>query len=659
MRRAGAVAAGLLVSAALLWFGLGMHRGLLLSGGIRAKVAPWRSFLPPESRTVDALSDPVWQFVPWLDLARGEILAGRAPLWNPHQDGGVPLLGNGISALGSPLLWPALVFGVERGWNVSLLLRLLVAACSAWLWLRDLGRSGAAAALGAIAFALSGAFVAWLEHPQTLTAAPIPLLLLFARRAAAGGTPWDRAGLAASTFLVLSGGHPETQAMAAILAGAVALRAGSRAAGGGLLRRLLSAGSGAAIGVGLAAPLLFPFIEYYLNSQAREGIGRRGFVLPLHDLARFLRPGAPGSNAVEAAATVSITALVLAFAGLRALRTDPAARFWAASALTILLVAYDNPIARALATGTPVYWTRALLFLPLALGYLASGALDDLRRSLSRRGSPNVAFGLAAALCAIAGVELIAAAQGTHGSTSPARLRVTTPILERLQADAELFRVLPLHSELPPNSATEYGLDDVRGYDALAPRLWRQRREAIGRFGATPVTTDALEPWALAPGGAALDLWNVKYLILDPRFGFGAADLSARKRLDLEEIYNGPDGKLLRNRRVSPRARLLGGGDVEVALHAATVWRVELRARRPDRLRVANPFFPGWTARLDARRAPIRSDVGTPMEIEVPAGHHRVELLYRPVSWIAGWITCAAAACALLWSVRRRPVAAG
>ncbi len=64
----------------------------------------------------------------------------------------MPLLGNAQSALLTPLDWPVLLLGAARGWNLSLLARLLVAAAGAYLLLRDLGRSRAAAALGAVAF---------------------------------------------------------------------------------------------------------------------------------------------------------------------------------------------------------------------------------------------------------------------------------------------------------------------------------------------------------------------------------------------------------------------------------------------------------------------------------------------------------------------------
>ena len=203
-------ACALTLLAGAVWLGLGMHRGLLLSSDIRSLAFPWRPFLAEHrSGNVD-LADPAQQFVPWLQLARGELATGRLPLWNPWQDGGVPLLGNAQSALASPLVWPALLLGVERGWNLSLLLRLLVAVAGTYLWLRDLGRSRLAAALGAVSFGMSGAFVVWLEHPHTLVAAAAPWVLWAAQRVAREPHPSSLVALAATVWMAFVGGHPET-----------------------------------------------------------------------------------------------------------------------------------------------------------------------------------------------------------------------------------------------------------------------------------------------------------------------------------------------------------------------------------------------------------------------------------------------------------------
>jgi hypothetical protein len=629
VKRFVAATAALLLLGALFWFGLGMHRGLLLSNDVKSMSWPWAPSYSRPQVAAPALSDAVWHFVPWLTFARSELAAGRLPLWNPHQDGGVPLLGNAQSAFGTPLSWPSLLLGVPAGWNLSLLLRLLLAFCGAFLWLRDVGRSGSAAALGGLAFALSGPFVAWLEHLISATAAPAPLLFFFLRRVAVGPAFGAGAGLAAATYLVLAGGHPETQLMVALLAGAyLALLAPG-------WRRAATAIGMAAVGAALAAPLLMPFLEYYRVSEARLGIDREAFVLPVADLLRFIKPSREGSNVIEGAATVSVTALLLAAAGATRAR-ERETRFWLFAAGCLLLVTYENPIARLLSEKTPVYWTRALILLPLPLGYLAAQGWDWIRAAVSRRAAPGNVRLAGVALPLLVAAELLGAARGVHGSTDPAELARTPPILARLKSDRDIFRILPLHTFLPPNTATEHGLDDVRGYDALAPRGWRIRREEIGRFVNVPTQRGVLEPWDIAPGGRALDFWNVKYLLLHPQFAFGAEAINARKGLDLVEVYSGPDGKLLLNRRALARARLARPGRVDVRERAATRWIIEVETATENELTVANPFFPGWLARLDRRPVDLAAAPGDAIRLRVPRGRHRVALLYRPASFRSG-----------------------
>jgi len=640
--------AALLVLGVALGYRLRMHEGLVLSNDVKSRLWPWAPALEARPLEAPALSDPVWQFVPWLQLARREMAAGRLPLWNPYQDGGVPLLGNSISALGSPLLWPALAFGVRPGWNVSLLLRALLAAAAAFLWLRDRGRSSPAAGLGAIAFALSGPFIAWLEHPQTLAASAVPFLLLFGGRLAERPTRGDFAGLVVATYVVLSGGHPETALMAALLAAAYA------AFRGGTLAAIRWPAAAALLGSALAAPLLLPFLEYYVRSAARLAEGRHPAVLPLVALRRFVLPDDPHSHPIDAAAAVSLAALLLVPFGLRGLRRDSERRFWAGSALIFLAIAYGGPLARALAEGTNLYWSRVLLFLPLAFGFLAAAGLDDLLSRAEDAGRGAAARAGAWTLAGLAALELLVFAGHVHAVTRAPVLTPITPLLARLRGEAGAYRVLPLHTFLPANTATDLQLEDLRGYDALAVRAWRERRAAIGRFTNTAAVVDVLEPWNLVPGGAALDAWSVKYLLLHPQFAFGAPGLNARLGLDLAEVYSGPDGRILENRRAKPRVRLEGAaGTALIVARTPTRWTMRTESPVSAKLVIANPMFPGWRAAIDGNPSRIESETGDLTRIPVPAGAHEVVLEYRPSPFRLG-LGIAALGAALAFAAARR-----
>jgi hypothetical protein len=255
---------------------------------------------------------------------------------------------------------------------------------------------------------------------------------------------------------------------------------------------------------------------------------------------------------------------------------------------------------------------------------------------MSRRAAPGIVRLAAVAVPLLVAAELLAAARGVHSSTDPEDLARIPPILARLKSDRDVFRILPLHTFLPPDTASEYGLDDVRGFDALAPRGWRIRREEIGRFANVPTQRSVLEPWDIGAGGLGLNFWNVKYLLLHPQFAFGAETINAQKGLDLLEVYSGSDGKLLLNRRALARARLARPGRVEIRERAATRWIIEVETPTENELTVANPFFPGWRARVEGRPVELTAAPGDPIRVRVPAGRHRVALLYRPASFRFG-----------------------
>ena len=322
-------------------------------------------------------------------------------------------------------------------------------------------------------------------------------------------------------------------------------------------------------------------------------------------------------------------------------------------AAALLALAYANPLSNALAHATLIYWSRGLILLPIPLAVLASGGLDSLRARLEKAFGMCASVATAAVVTAVACAELFAAARGVHAVTPRADVDRSTPVLASLARDPEPFRILPLHTFLPPNSATAVALDEVRGYDALAPREWRVERAAIGRFTRTAYVSDVLEPWDIAPGGEALDRWNVKYLLVHPQLAYDADRLNREFGLDLEEVYLGVDGRLLRNRRVLPRARVTGSGTATVLHHTPTRWDLGVDARAPATLVLANPMFPGWVASVDGQRAEIASPVGRPIEVALPTGSHTVVLLYRPLSLRIGVVlcgvgivgTCALAAC--------------
>ncbi len=254
--------------------------------------------------------------------------------------------------------------------------------------------------------------------------------------------------------------------------------------------------AGAILGSGLAAPFLLPFLEYLPRSAAWAGVDRHVSTLPLRDLLRFGVSSLPGSHPIEAAAYLSLAALPLALAGAFAGRKERDTRTFVVASALLLVAAFTNPLSDLLASASTVRWSRTLLLLPIPAALLAARGLDALAARAHRAGRAAPLLAIAAGCAA----ELLSAARGVHAVT-PERPPLRTPILDRLAADPGTYRVLPLHTFLPANTATSIGLDDLRGYDALAVRAFRAERERVGLFRGVPTHTDVVAPGDLVPWG--------------------------------------------------------------------------------------------------------------------------------------------------------------
>lgn len=624
------------------WFALGMHRGLVISADCLPWMWPWRGVIPATEPAAPALTDPLLVFYPWLHLSRQELEAGRMPLWNPYQDGGVPLLGTGQVAIGSPLVWPTLVTNFETGWNYSLWLRICLAAAGTLAWLRIRGHSWPACLSGAAMVAMSGPFVSWLEHPITLVAAPVPFLLAAIEACRQRPSRPRILAVAACTFLVIAGGHPETALMAAIFAGVMALAP----AAAGSIRACFAASVGAL----LAAPLWLPVMEYLGHSSAIGGQWRGHAVLPWRGLLRFVVPHATVSDPIEGALTVSVTGLALSLIGGFILWRRHQ-RGLILGAIVIALAAFDSPVAHWLPTVVPAIWSRIVVLLPLVLAAAAAAGFDALLESLRRRRLTLAWKALAALVPAVIAGELLLAAQGVHAIVDPSELDRTTPLIERLQRDTSVHRVLFLGDMLPPNLATVYGIEDLRGYDGIWPRGWLERRDRdIGIFVNDMIDVTRIEP-------AGLDEWNVAYLVGLPDLPPVDQILDPSLRQRFEEVYRGRDGVIWRNRTCQPRARLVNGGDVQIVTRTPTRWQLNVETASADTLVIANPFFPGWQVRMDDRRELLHAAPGDPITIAVAAGRHQVDLVYRPASLTLGLVLALLGGVTLgVWCVTMKPI---
>lgn len=231
-------------------------------------------------------------------LAAQQWLAGSVPWWDPFSGIGLPLA---AEMQGSSLFLPYVLMLALPGGVVWLGLAIQwTAGLTTWRLLRRLGLGVSASITGALLFEL-GACFAWMGPPANLPCAFLPLFLLGiegARERWGGMRP-----IALAVALSLYAGFPETAYLNGLLA---LVWAGLRGVQGP--NRVLFAvrvAAGGVVGLLLAAPLLWPFLDGLRTAElgARDGIGMAALSWPPSAAVQVLAPYALGLPAGLSAGT--------------------------------------------------------------------------------------------------------------------------------------------------------------------------------------------------------------------------------------------------------------------------------------------------------------------------------------------------------------------
>ncbi len=269
-----------MTAVALFWvLAVVMFHQVLFGGAVLSPVSPnafepWASENPDWSGTVNPLmGDHLVLSYPWRTYNAEGLREGQLRFWNPYIFSGYPHL----AALQSNALYPPVVLfdlidpvaGI--GWTMALHFGL--AGTLMFWFLRRLGLETMAAAVGGVAFELSGFFMVRMSAPSyVFTGIWTPLLLLGCLELIRGEGPWRGRywqgrywqgtwKVAAATALGLLGGHPQILVLMLGMAGvwSLLLAAAEDWRQGG--RRLAVAAVAVFLGLGLAGVQLLPFVE--------------------------------------------------------------------------------------------------------------------------------------------------------------------------------------------------------------------------------------------------------------------------------------------------------------------------------------------------------------------------------------------------------------
>jgi hypothetical protein len=233
---------------------------------------------------------------------------------------------------------------------------------------------------------------------------------------------------------------------------------------------------------------------------------------------------------------------------------------------------------------------------------------------------------------------------------------VPSPLVKRMQADGEMFRIYDEY-RLPDNLGSLFGLEDIRGASPLKveryrrllqelpiERVWRLLNVKYVTTWQETLNTPS-ELIAREPGG---DGTTSLYRLLDPgprawvvhSIEIIADDDQAIERLSDEEFAL-LDAAILSEWLDAPLAEV---ADAQSASTVRWVLREPVRLQLDVDLSVdgllvlGDVYYPGWRTYVDGTLVPtLRADLAL-RAAPVPAGQHRVEMVYRPWTVPAGMI---------------------
>jgi len=322
--------------------------------------------------------------------------------------------------------------------------------------------------------------------------------------------------------------------------------------------------------------------------------------------------------------------------------------------------------------GMPEFYRRERLLaqvLPLVLALLLGGLLSRRRRATG---------GLSALVLVFAASRVVE--QGGTWPTMPvSTFYPRFGVLEAIRADPA-YRMAGVGRALIPNASAVYGLDDVRGYEAMTLRrfhetyplwcvpqpVWFNRVDdpkrpflafLAARWILTEAETEAPPGWSVRAEGAGLRLFENSRALpraFAPEFTRSEPDAARRLAL-LGEVNDFGERGVLED---GPASEWTSNGTAKVAIVEQHGGRMDIDVRADAETLVATsiPAWPGWKADIDGAPAATIPYNHAFLAVRVPEGAHRLTLRYRPDGFIYGAGVSGATlavALAVLWRRRR------
>jgi hypothetical protein len=439
------------------------------------------------------LSDPVMYFVPWADFFRESILEQhQLPLWNPYNGLGMPFMANNQSSIFFLPTWLFLVFDLSLAFTLIFIIKLVLAAFFTYLLARQLSLSTWPALTAGLIFAYGGYTVLWLAFPHTNVGLFLPLLLYFTERLVRQPGWRQTAALAAVVGLQNLAGNFEISVLVLYGCGFYflyrlwhqwAADQGDRLKQArGLILHFTAA---LAIGFLISAAQLLPSAEYFLNSTRRVLTGPSDFSqVPsgLGQLGCLINPDCYGSpidrnyngpvknyNILNTGYAGKLS-LLLALVGLlwgRRRFSSPV--YFGMLAGIALILKFQVPVIYPLVKLIPLLNRVADGYVGLWLIFCFALLAGFGLQSLSQLQSVRLGQGALIVSFLVILVDLFSFGRGYNPNVSTRYLYPNNEVVEFLDRDTSLYRILPAQPLISGQANMYYDRFSLVGSDVIEP----------------------------------------------------------------------------------------------------------------------------------------------------------------------------------------------
>lgn len=635
---------------------------------------------------------------------------GQIPLWSPAILSGHPFAANPLSGLWYPPGWLALLLPLPFGFNLVVLLHLLIGGLGMYLLLRAMNRPHLAAIFGALVFeAMPKVFAHYgaghLSMVYAISLTPWLLLAELRNREATGNFWFRQPGI---VLALIALADPRWAAYAGTLWLAFSMVV-SRL---GLRGKLCRAGKQIVLALALAAPLLLPLIEY-------SRLSTRGDLAPGDVLAFSLPPAgllgllaAPFNAFHEWVIYFGVIVLLLAMASVVSAKKSQVD--WLCIGVAVLCLLFS------LGENLPGFEAMArlpgfsLLRVPpriapiagLAMIVLAAKGLDRMQRGALDSGSKrrlNLVFaalfglliglacflwlatgqppfnylwpllmisgllvllaiylrrglrpGFAIALIALAMLDMRAVDASLFAPRSSAEvLAEGAEAAEFLARQPGRFRIYSPSYSIPQQTAAEYGLELADGVDPLQMESYvgfMQDATGVPSNGYSVTLPEFQSGDPHSDNRFAMPDLR-KLALLNVAYVVSEFDINM-EGLHLAERFG--DTRVYELTDTLPRAYIEGALDQAVTITEWLPNRIVVQAEGPGRLVLSELMYPRWVARTDGRQIPIEPYEEILRSVKLPVGSHIVSFEFRPTSVYAGLGICLVTSGLLVYDSRQQ-----